>query len=124
MKKNLAYIGLVLLILTWTSCESSDNEFPDFDYQTVYFANQYGLRTIELGESEFVDNTLDNQHKMVIKAAWGGGYTNRNNVVINFKVDESCVTIFILKIQISLLSLCRLLITRWLPIELRFLKGK
>ncbi len=50
---------------------------------------QYGLRTIELGESEFVDNTLDNQHKMVIKAAWGGGYTNRNNVVINFKVDES-----------------------------------
>ena len=23
MKKNLAYIGLVLLILTWTSCESS-----------------------------------------------------------------------------------------------------
>ena len=108
MKKNLAYIGLVLLILTWTSCESSDNEFPDFDYQTVYFANQYGLRTIELGESEFVDNTLDNQHKMIIKAAWGGGY----------------VTIFILKIQISLLSLCRLLITRWLPIELRFLKGK
>ena len=89
MKKNLAYIGLVLLILTWTSCEGSDNEFPDFDYQTVYFANQYGLRTIELGESEFVDNTLDNQHKMVIKAAWGGGYTNRNNVVINFKVDES-----------------------------------
>ena len=110
MKKNLAYIGLVLLILTWTSCESSDNEFPDFDYQTVYFANQYGLRTIELGESEFVDNTLDNQHKMVIKAAWGGGYTNRNNVVINFKVDE---------------SLCdNLYFKRWLPIELRFLKGK
>lgn len=26
---------------------------------------------------------------MIIKAAWGGGYTNRNNVVINFKVDES-----------------------------------
>lgn len=54
MKKNLAYIGLVLLILTWTSCESSDNEFPDFDYQTVYFANQYGLRTIELGELSLI----------------------------------------------------------------------
>ena len=89
MKKNLAYIGLVSLILACTSCESGDNEFPDFDYQTVYFANQYGLRTIELGESEFVDNTLDNQHKMIIKAAWGGGYTNRKNVVIDFKVDES-----------------------------------
>ena len=73
MKKNLAYIGLVLLILTWTSCESSDNEFPDFDYQTVYFANQYGLRTIELGESEFVDNTLDNQHAGILAAPWTPG---------------------------------------------------
>lgn len=89
MKKNLAYIGLASLILTFASCESSDNEFPDFDYQTVYFANQYGLRTIELGESEFVDNSLDNQHKMMIKATWGGGYTNRKNVIIDFKIDES-----------------------------------
>lgn len=89
MKKKLAYIGLASLILAFASCESGDNEFPDFDYQTVYFANQYGLRTIELGESEFVDNTLDNQHKMKINAAWGGGYTNRKNVIIDFKIDES-----------------------------------
>ena len=89
MKKNLAYIGLASLIMAFASCESGDNEFPDFDYQTVYFANQYGLRTIELGESEFVDNTLDNQHKMKINAAWGGGYTNRRNVIIDFKIDES-----------------------------------
>lgn len=89
MKKNLAYIGLTSLMLAFTACESGDNEFPDFDYQTVYFANQYGLRTIELGESEFVDNTLDNQHKMTIKAAWGGGYDNRQNVVIDCKIDES-----------------------------------
>lgn len=89
MKKNLAYIGLASLMLAFTSCESGDNEFPDFDYQTVYFANPYGLRTIELGESDFVDNTLDNEHKMMIKAAWGGGYTNRRNVIIDFKIDES-----------------------------------
>lgn len=89
MKKNLAYIGLISLMLAFSACESGDNEFPDFDYQTVYFANQYGLRTIELGESEFVDNTLDNQHKMTIKATWGGGYDNRQNVVIDYKVDES-----------------------------------
>lgn len=89
MKKNLAYIGLASLIMAFASCESGDNEFPDFDYQTVYFANQYGLRTIELGESEFVDNTLDNQHKLKINAAWGGGYTNRRNVIIDFKIDES-----------------------------------
>ena len=47
MKKKLAYIGLTSLLLSFTACESSDNEFSDFDYQTVYFANQYGLRTIE-----------------------------------------------------------------------------
>ena len=51
MKKKLAYIGLTSLLLSFTACESSDNEFSDFDYQTVYFANQYGLRTIELGGS-------------------------------------------------------------------------
>lgn len=43
MKKNLIYIGLVSLFLAFTSCENGENEFPDFDYQTVYFANQYGL---------------------------------------------------------------------------------
>lgn len=89
MKKKLAYIGLASLLLSFTACESSDNEFSDFDYQTVYFANQYGLRTIELGEDEFLDNSLDNQHKVSIKAAWGGGYTNRKNVIIDTQIDES-----------------------------------
>ena len=89
MKKNLIYIGLASLFFTFTSCENGENEFPDFDYQTVYFANQYGLRTIELGEENFYDNTLDNQHKMLIKAAWGGGYTNRKNVIIDYVVEES-----------------------------------
>lgn len=89
MKKELVYIGLASLLLSFTACESSDNEFPDFDYQTVYFANQYGLRTVELGEDEFLDNSLDNQHKISIRAAWGGGYTNRANVIIDTKVDES-----------------------------------
>lgn len=89
MKKNLIYFGLASLLLSFTSCESSDNEFPDFDYQTVYFANQYALRTIELGEDEFVDNSIDNEHKFSINAAWGGGYTNRKNVIIDYVVDES-----------------------------------
>lgn len=89
MKRNLIYFGLASLLLSFTACESSDNEFPDFDYQTVYFANQYALRTLELGEDMFVDNSIDNEHKVVINAAWGGGYTNRENVVIDYVVDES-----------------------------------
>lgn len=89
MKKNLIYFGLASLLLSFTACESSDNEFPDFDYQTVYFANQYALRTLELGEDMYVDNSIDNEHKVVINAAWGGGYTNRKDVVIDYVVDES-----------------------------------
>ena len=90
MKKNILYSGLAALLLSFTaSCESSDNEFPDFDYQTVYFANQLAMRTIELGEDEFVDNTGDNEHRFSINAAWGGGYTNRQNVIIDYVVDPS-----------------------------------
>lgn len=71
------------------SCESGTNEFADFDYSTVYFANQFAERTLELGEDEFVDNSMDNEHKVSIKAAWGGGYTNRRDVTIDVEVDES-----------------------------------
>lgn len=74
-----------------TGCSNGDNEFNDFDYQTVYFANQYADRALELGEDDQVDLTLDNAHKVCIKAAWGGGYTNRRNVFIDFVVDPSLV---------------------------------
>ena len=40
MKKKLAYIGLTSLLLSFTACERSDNEFADFDYQTVTSANK------------------------------------------------------------------------------------
>lgn len=89
MRNKLIYFGLASLMLSLDACKSSDNEFPDFDYQTVYFANQYALRTVELGEEEFVDNSMDNAHQVEIKAAWGGGYTNRRNVLIDYVVDES-----------------------------------
>ena len=32
-----------------TSCKSGDQDFPDFDYQSCYFAKQYPVRTVELG---------------------------------------------------------------------------
>lgn len=89
MRKKIIYLGFASLMLLLNACKSSDNEFPDFEYQTVYFANQYSLRTVELGEDEFVDNSMDNEHKIKINAAWGGGYTNRKNVIIDYVVDES-----------------------------------
>ena len=72
-----------------TSCHNGDNEFPDFDYQAVYFANQRVGRTIELGRDSEIDLTLDNQHIMYVKAVMGGAYSNSKNRVINISVDES-----------------------------------
>jgi hypothetical protein len=92
MKKNLLYISLAALSLTFAACENGDNEFPNFDYSTVKFANQYPVRTIELGEDENVDLTGDNQHTITIKAVWGGGYSNPGDVLIDYMVDPSLCT--------------------------------
>lgn len=75
--------------LASTSCHNSDNEFPDFDYQGVYFANQSVGRTVELGRDSEIDLTLDNQHMVRIQAVMGGAYKNTQNRVINISVDPS-----------------------------------
>lgn len=49
--KMLATLALPLtLALGFASCENGDKEFDDYDYQTVYFAQQNPIRTITLGE--------------------------------------------------------------------------
>lgn len=96
MKKiKTIFFKLAVVVLMLNSCENRDIEFPDFDYQTVYFANQYPGRTITLGEHEWVDVTLDNEHKAEIKATTGGVYMNKSNIAVNFKIDESlCDNLF------------------------------
>ena len=93
MKKYKIFIGLAVALSTATGClKNKEMEFPDFDRQAVYFANQYPVRTIVLGEDLFIDNTLDNEHKVEIKATMGGTRENKNDVAINFNVDPSLVT--------------------------------
>lgn len=93
MKKYKLFIGIAVALCTVTGCmKNSDLEFPDFDYQTVYFASQYPVRTIVLGEDMNFDNTLDNEHKIEIKATLGGTRYNENNVVIDFNVNESLLS--------------------------------
>jgi hypothetical protein len=77
-----------LLITVLTACHNDDWEFPDYEYNAVYFSYQYPVRTLTMGEDLF-DTSLDNAHKCKIMATWGGGYSNKENVVINFVVDES-----------------------------------
>lgn len=71
-----------------TSCKNQDWEFPDFPYQTVYFAYQAPIRTITLGEDIF-DTSLDNAYKCKIVATAGGAYTTKADVSIDVAIDNT-----------------------------------
>ncbi|MEN5231973.1 DUF5627 domain-containing protein [Sphingobacterium faecium] len=86
MKK--LHIFSVILILVFTSCKNQDWEFPDFEYQTVYFAYQYPIRTITMGEDLF-DTSLDNEGKFKVMATTGGVYDNKKDITIDFTVDNT-----------------------------------
>lgn len=97
MKHNFLIPASIASLALLVSCSNGDNEFNDFDYQTVYFANQYAMRTVELGSDEFVDLTADNNYEVNIQAAWGGGYNNKKNVWIDYVVDPTIVDGFYFK---------------------------
>lgn len=74
--------------MAMVSCENQDTDFPDFDYQTGYFAYQTPIRTLVLGTDEVNNNTTDNEHKVWIYAVTGG---TRNGIKasLGFDVDPS-----------------------------------
>ena len=79
----------VFVSWTITSCENQDNEFPDYEGGTsVYFATQYPVRTLVMGEDEY-DTTLDNAHKCKINATMGGVYANKKDITIDIEVDNT-----------------------------------
>lgn len=84
-------ILFLIVILAMFSCNDPERDFPDFDYTTVYFAYQYPVRTLTMGE-DIYNTDLDNAHKCKIMATWGGGYANKENVVIDFNVDNTLCT--------------------------------
>jgi hypothetical protein len=88
MKKILLIIPVLLMVMAISSCSNQDIEFDDFEYQTVYFAYQYPIRTITLGD-DFVDTSMDNEGKFRIMATLGGVYSNKKNVTVDFVIDNS-----------------------------------
>lgn len=89
-KKLLLSLPLLMAASLFTSCESGDPEFDDFEGGTsVYFAYQYPVRTIVLGDDEY-DTSLDKAHKCQIKATFGGSYHGSNGSV-QIAVDNSLV---------------------------------
>jgi hypothetical protein len=88
IKKFIYGAVLGVLSLTYTSCYNSDRDFPDYeDGTTAYFAYQYPVRTLILG-NDIYDNTLDNAHKCQIWSTMGGAYGGRD-AVVDIAVDES-----------------------------------
>ena len=88
LKKYIYGVALGTVSLVLTSCYNADREFPDYqDGTTAYFAYQYPVRTLVLG-NDIYDNTLDNAHKCRIWSTMGGAYGGRD-AYVNIVVDPS-----------------------------------
>lgn len=88
-EKNMKKLIILLIsVICFSACVNDEWQFPDFDFQSVYFSHQYPVRTITLGEDIF-DTTLDNQRKFKIMATTGGVYTNRNDIRLEVAYDPS-----------------------------------
>ncbi|TDH23505.1 DUF1735 domain-containing protein [Segetibacter sp. 3557_3] len=97
MKNNRISIGLVVVLISMLSACMKNDEIihPDFDFQTIYFGTQFPIRTVELGEDLFIDNTLDNQRKVLVNVTTGGVRENKKDIVTSFVVDTSlCSRLF------------------------------
>ena len=88
MKKMKKIITLLLIAFVLGSCENDDWDFPDFDYTTSYFPYQYPIRTLVLGNYS-TDNSGDKEGKFLISATMGGVYENKEEITVDFVIDES-----------------------------------
>ena len=77
------------LAVGFAACESAEQNFPDYDGgTTAYFAYQYPIRTLILGNVETYDNTSDNDGRFTIYGTCGGSYSGIN-AKINVSIDET-----------------------------------
>lgn len=89
MFKLLTILSVVIFIPLIISCENQDISYPDYEGgSTVYFAYQYPVRTIVLGEDTY-DTSLDNEHRCEIYATMGGVYANNKIISIDVAVDNT-----------------------------------
>lgn len=87
---RLALAGLVgcAISAVLTACKNGSADFPDYEGGTsVYFAYQYPVRTIVLGDDEY-DTSGDKAGKCQIQATFGGSY-NGSDGSVQIAVDPS-----------------------------------
>ena len=89
MNKIASILSVGAVALAFASCHNDEQIFPDYEGgTTAYFAYQYPIRTLILGNVETYDNTSDNEHRFTIYGTCGGSYEGIN-AKINVKIDES-----------------------------------
>jgi len=77
------------IAFTFDSCKNDEQNFPDYDGgTTAYFAYQYPIRTLILGNVETYDNTSDNEGRFTIYGTCGGSYSGLD-AKIDANIDES-----------------------------------
>lgn len=84
MKKIILLFAVAVVM---SACKNFDIEHPNFYCTSVYFANQFPVRTIILGDYLYPNNN-DNAFKCVIYAKIGGVYENKHARKISIKVDD------------------------------------
>ena len=91
MSKVKTMLSVGALAVCFAACESAEQTFSDFDGgTTAYFAYQYPVRTLILGNVETYDNTSDNEGRFIIYGTFGGSYSGCN-AKIDVSIDESLV---------------------------------
>lgn len=91
INKFITALSLGAIVMGFSSCKNGEIDFPDSDSgTTAYFAYQYPIRTLILGNVETYDNTSDNEGRFTIYGTSGGSY-NGINAKITVKVDESLI---------------------------------
>ena len=89
MNRVISVLSIGVVAVAFSACHNSEQTFPDFDGgTTAYFAYQYPIRTLILGNVETYDNTSDNEGRFTIYSTFGGSY-NGINAKIDVNVDES-----------------------------------
>ncbi|MEI6753259.1 MAG: DUF5627 domain-containing protein [Paludibacter sp.] len=82
------FIAVITLAL-FSACQNDPFSFNDYTFTGTYFAWQYPVRTLVLGESLYYDNSNDIKHQFEIKASMAGVYENKKNITVGFEIDPS-----------------------------------
>jgi hypothetical protein len=89
MKRIIAISGLLLMTLGIFSCQNQKWSFPNFDYTTTYFPNQFPVRTLIFDKNYIYDNSMDNNMQFLISATTGGVYKQGKVITVGFTVDNT-----------------------------------